>query len=333
MISIIIPMYNRATLVSETLDSVLAQTYTDWECIVVDDGSTDNSVEVVQKYVDKDSRFKLLSRPENRIKGAPTCRNIGYINSVGELVYFLDSDDILTPQLLETVSVRMNKKPEADFALVPFDFFTDKSKKSFSPHNYQIIDDSVFEKFISLKISPAPLSFIWRRRLFEHTKELWKEGLRKGQDLDFAFRMITLAQQCTVINMCPMNHYRLHNDQMTHKSLKVSEFGMILNEVYINSFIFLDEKGKLIPKYKKLYLRGMIKIGLGLIIKYGNIKAAWKNYVFIRDQSQNMTGCIGIRVCAYLSWLLAPMIFFFGQYLYQRKNSQLINWFKKIVFK
>jgi glycosyltransferase involved in cell wall biosynthesis len=89
-------MCNRADLVSKTLDSVLAQTYQDWECIVVDDGSTDNSLQIVQEYCSCDQRIRFMSRPEEREKGAPTCRNISVENTTGEYAYFPDSDDLLS---------------------------------------------------------------------------------------------------------------------------------------------------------------------------------------------------------------------------------------------
>ena len=77
LVSIIIPTYNREHLIGETLNSIIAQTHTNWECIVVDDGSTDNTEEVLKNYKEKDKRFIFLKRPDNLPKGANTCRNIG----------------------------------------------------------------------------------------------------------------------------------------------------------------------------------------------------------------------------------------------------------------
>lgn len=88
--SIIIPSFNRADLISETLDSVLNQTYRYWECIIVDDGSTDFSSEIISKYLELDNRFKYLERPKDRLKGPSACRNIGLQNAKGEYVIFLD---------------------------------------------------------------------------------------------------------------------------------------------------------------------------------------------------------------------------------------------------
>ncbi|APY07549.1 hypothetical protein BWZ20_04220 [Winogradskyella sp. J14-2] len=100
-ISIIIPAYNRADIIGDTLESIMAQTYTHWECIVVDDGSTDNTETVVKGYVQKDSRIQLYNRPKDRPKGGNAARNFGLEKSKGQLVNWVDSDDKLTPEHLE----------------------------------------------------------------------------------------------------------------------------------------------------------------------------------------------------------------------------------------
>lgn len=99
LVSIIIPTYNRAGLIGETLQSVINQTYTNWECIVVDDGSTDNTKEVVKEYTNVYSNIQFHLRT-TAPKGAPTCRNVGFQHSEGEYVLFLDSDDLLPSNFL-----------------------------------------------------------------------------------------------------------------------------------------------------------------------------------------------------------------------------------------
>lgn len=95
LISVIIPVFNRAPLVGETLNSLISQSYKNWECIVVDDGSTDETPVVVEKYVQRDRRFKFFTRPPDRKKGASPCRNLGLDLAQGDFVQFLDSDDLL----------------------------------------------------------------------------------------------------------------------------------------------------------------------------------------------------------------------------------------------
>ena len=115
LVSIIIPTYNRAHLIGETLDSVLAQTYTHWECIVVDDGSSDNTSELLKTYCDTDARFKYVQRPDTHKPGGNGARNYGLKKAFGEFVIFFDSDDLMTPNHLE---IKMNALQNTDFDYV-----------------------------------------------------------------------------------------------------------------------------------------------------------------------------------------------------------------------
>lgn len=96
LVSIILPTYNRAEFIGKALDSVLAQTYTKWECIIIDDGSTDNTRELLEAY--GDSRFKYLHQENQGVSGA---RNTGIAQSKGEILALLDSDDEWMPNKLE----------------------------------------------------------------------------------------------------------------------------------------------------------------------------------------------------------------------------------------
>jgi glycosyltransferase involved in cell wall biosynthesis len=102
MISIVIATYNRAAYIEETLKSIQNQTYTDFECIIVDDGSTDHTEEILLEFVKSDKRFSYLHRPDTVAKGANYSRNYGYTLSKGAFVKFFDSDDVMLPQHLET---------------------------------------------------------------------------------------------------------------------------------------------------------------------------------------------------------------------------------------
>ena len=98
-VSIIIPNYNCENYLGETIDSVLAQTYEDWELLIVDDCSTDNSVEVIQSYCEKDERIKLFVNEKN--SGAAASRNRAMREATGKWIAFLDSDDLWLPEKLE----------------------------------------------------------------------------------------------------------------------------------------------------------------------------------------------------------------------------------------
>jgi glycosyltransferase involved in cell wall biosynthesis len=101
-VSIIIPVYNTEAYLERALTSVLSQTYRDFEAICVNDGSTDNSLAILESYAQKDSRIKIISQDN---QGLSMARNNGLKEAQGEYVYFFDSDDALHPQMLEiTVS-------------------------------------------------------------------------------------------------------------------------------------------------------------------------------------------------------------------------------------
>lgn len=111
LVTIIIPSYNYGHFISQTLDSLLAQSYQNWECIIVDDGSTDNTIDVVALYQSRDRRFKNI-RQENQ--GPSSARNTGIKNISGKYIQFLDADDLLERRKLEHHVWYMEDNPEVD---------------------------------------------------------------------------------------------------------------------------------------------------------------------------------------------------------------------------
>ncbi|WPY97913.1 glycosyltransferase family 2 protein [Christiangramia sp. OXR-203] len=186
LVSIIIPTYNRAHLIGETLESVIAQSYINWECIVVDDGSSDYTAELMEFYKTRDRRISYHQRPKNRPKGANTCRNYGFEISIGKYVNWFDSDDLMAPKFIERKLDGF--KSNTDMVV---------SKSILMNENEEIIGKEIrtknsvnlLEDFITLKISwylPDPMY----RKKFLADKKLFDEHLLKGQDRDFHIRRL-----------------------------------------------------------------------------------------------------------------------------------------------
>lgn len=105
-ISIIIPVYNAGKYLFDTLESVRKQTLTDWECICINDGSTDQSALVIKQFADNDNRFKLI---EQSNQGVSVSRNTGLDNANGKYIAFLDQDDLMPPTALENMFILAEK--------------------------------------------------------------------------------------------------------------------------------------------------------------------------------------------------------------------------------
>lgn len=112
MISIVIPLYNKQEAIKKTLASVISQTYTDWECIVVNDGSTDNSAQVVESIIRDNKSYNI--RLYNQLNGGVSkARNTGIRESKGEYIAFLDGDDLWEPTYLEEMYKLIHDYPDA----------------------------------------------------------------------------------------------------------------------------------------------------------------------------------------------------------------------------
>lgn len=130
MISIIVPTYNCAHWITDCIESVLAQTFTDWELIVVDDQSSDNSVEIITEYAEKDPRIRLIKATHG---GLAYVRNIGIDDARGHFITFLDSDDLWLPDTLRILyeALTLNQADMSAAGYMKFqgeDFHAEKKK-------------------------------------------------------------------------------------------------------------------------------------------------------------------------------------------------------------
>jgi glycosyltransferase involved in cell wall biosynthesis len=148
-VSVIIPLFNKEAFIEQTLQSVMKQTYRDFECIIVDDGSTDDSINVVKKFIEENRLpWKLLSQSNS---GQTKARNNGIRNSVGEYLAFLDSDDLWPPNKIELQVKAIEGTPNTVLVLSAYAIFKNASSvprivrhKNVSKMNAQWLDMSGF---------------------------------------------------------------------------------------------------------------------------------------------------------------------------------------------
>ena len=209
LVSIIIPLYNRASLIVETLESICAQTYTHWECIIVDDGSTDASLDVVSSFISRleakacaQGQFSVFSRPEVLVKGADACRNYGFLKSKGSWINWFDSDDLMLPNHLEKKVAQLQEDPTVDVVFCYNQSFMDTKGKrelgavnSFQKQN--LLRDLILRKqFVQTGCA------LWSRDYINtqfDTEAIFDESLSQSQDYDFYARILEYMPTMTII--------------------------------------------------------------------------------------------------------------------------------------
>ncbi|PSG86517.1 glycosyltransferase family 2 protein [Aurantibacter aestuarii] len=215
LVSIIIPTYNRAHILSETLDSVKSQTYTNWECIVVDDGSIDETEELVADYILNDNRFIYVKRPNLHLQGGNGARNYGFEISKGEFIQFLDSDDLLSKNKLN-LQLDLLIANNADVSTCQWGRFSTnhdfKIKTSPFYRNYNkasnlLIDYGNFKSFLPSHV------FLIKRDVFLKSG-LWCETLKINQDGELFCRVLLCANRI-VFSEGAHVFYRFENKNKT----------------------------------------------------------------------------------------------------------------------
>lgn len=164
-ISVIIPIYNVEKYLKRCLDSLISQTFTDWEAICINDGSTDSCANILEKHVKNDTRFKIITQQNH---GLSIARNNGLKYASGSFIYFLDSDDFLHPQCLE-IAYNMAKNNNA--SLVCFEFEKIKNEK----HSVKKID---FCQICS-KVIHNPLFYFGKKNSYRISYNVWSKLYKK----------------------------------------------------------------------------------------------------------------------------------------------------------
>lgn len=212
MVSIVIPAYNRAHLIGETLDTIIAQTYTNWECLVIDDGSADATIDIITKYTEQDNRIKLYKRPNTKPKGANACRNIGLYKSEGDYIVFFDSDDLMTKNHLE-VKVNAIEKFNCDYVITK----TKNINGEKYPNHYYSFDKIKLTpyNYISHKINWLTLDIIIKKHVIKNV--FFNENLQSGQEYNFYSKLVVSS-----INYYYENEYvslRRHHTNSTRSKI------------------------------------------------------------------------------------------------------------------
>ena len=189
LISIIIPVFNRESIIKMTLDSIIAQTYTNWECLIIDDGSTDNTEQTIAEYSKKNNRFKFIKRPNHLVKGANSCRNYGFTLAKGQYINWFDSDDIMKPAFLEKKIAEFKANTDA---VIHRNNYANYQLTAFRDSKFEYDNGkSLFYNYAMETIEIQTCGFMWKKT-FLVDKPLFDETIMRYQDNEFHIRMLAI---------------------------------------------------------------------------------------------------------------------------------------------
>ncbi len=228
LISIITPVYNSEKFIRETIKSVLEQSYKNWEMILIDDCSEDDSVRIIKEYLDRDKRFKLILNNEK--SGPGVSRNKGIKESQGHFITFLDSDDIWFPQFLDTsISFCLDNQYEFVFS----------SYKRYDENLAPLINDFIVPDKVNYEnvLRSCPISCLTAFIDIRRIGKLYMPTLDKRQDWGLWLSILKKVAYAYGIKD-PLAIYRMRKDSISRSKLKLIPYvWKIYREVENLSFI------------------------------------------------------------------------------------------------
>jgi glycosyltransferase involved in cell wall biosynthesis len=217
LFSIIIPLYNKERHIENAIQSILKQTITDYEIIVVNDGCTDKSKDIISKYVSE--KIRIIDHIQN--KGLSAARNTGVKNATSDYITFLDADDLWKPNYLQTIKNLIYSYPEAHIFATNYDEVYPKT--THKPHNgsedLPVNFNGLIDFFkINLKQGIyTPSSVCWHKSVFE-TVGYFDEGITFSEDLDFNIRA-NLKFKLAYSTSIQMSYFMETDNQITRSSI------------------------------------------------------------------------------------------------------------------
>lgn len=221
-ISIIIATYNREKYFLETLLSIQNQTFQDWECLIIDDGSTDNSFQIITPILTQERRFNYYLRTERYIKGTSGCRNYGLDLAKGDYIIFFDDDDIVHPQNLELCVYELSKRDISFCRYIREIFFNDFMYEFDYSKNYLsfYIDINDIERMLKNELHFNSCAVMWKASCFANAR--FNEKISYADEWELYSRILSTGIRGISIEKS-LFYGRKHADSITGEYYRKDE--------------------------------------------------------------------------------------------------------------
>ena len=233
-VSIIVPVYNSAEYIGRTLDSIINQDFNSFEVIVIDDGSTDDSLEIIEEKLSKSTVSHKIVHQEN--SGVSNARNKGIEESNGEYLVFVDSDDYITGNHLSELY-----NGETDFSLIQF--IKKDGNKSSTPHHISNRTMSC-EDLIKMELNmQMPFNFwqlMYKASIIDENNIRFNPDYVYGEDIEFALKALSFGREVSISN--EVTYYYIQHEESAIKTSEYRRFEVV--EIFENLAEFYESQGR-----------------------------------------------------------------------------------------
>lgn len=243
-VSVIVPIYNSELYLGECIVSILNQTYTDLEIILINDGSTDNSLDICKYYKNKDSRIIIIDKKN---EGVASARNTGLNLATGMYVAFVDSDDVILHNLYETL-VGMLHDSDSDCAVLS-KYIVNKKDETILINGQLIASYEALEMLFFLRFPTSLWAYLYKKELLIDIS--LNENIHFFEDFDFNFRVIFKSK---FISICTekLYYYRQHSGSINHQGVHVKRLSCLDIPKLISDYLYKCDQHYLIKKVSYL---------------------------------------------------------------------------------
>lgn len=212
-VNVFMPCYNSEKYIGQAIESILGQSYTDFELVIIDDGSTDNGVEIIKKYALNDSRIRLLKNGVNR--GIVFTRNKGLDECQCDYMALMDSDDIATPDRLEKEVAFLNENKDVVAVGGLYQLMDESGKLLPEKLKFTESDEEIRARMLFVNVM-ANGTVLLRKRKIDQANIRYREHLHASEDYLFWCEVMNIGKICNIGEI--FQYYRVHENSLEHRS-------------------------------------------------------------------------------------------------------------------
>lgn len=261
VISVVIPVYNSAVYLDKCIQSILKQSYPNWEMILVDDGSTDGSGSICDKYAKEHANIKCIHQ-ENR--GVSIARNIGIEASCGEFLCFVDSDDVVSNEYLEHL-ISLLRMHNCDWSLSAVGNYHEFYPQQRILLDFDQLSDEDFLKLNTAYVLFGPVCKLYKTEIIRRNQIRFPEGIHYGEDLLFNFAYMEHIRSAVFWNVNDYSYEKVNDNSLSTRYRKT----MFEEELFLANVktSFYKKKGVYNRDFEKFVHDGVFDMGYNAILK------------------------------------------------------------------